>query len=403
MSFDPQLLALVLNERARQAESERRDALLGERRSQDALKIGMGIAMQPEADIKAWLPLLREQGLTPAFESALLDAQKAERTARKAKEAEAQTAAAGTAAAGVLTDPILAPELGLPQILSQLRAVEASGAQTPLGAPALLNQLDIARTSAQANANAVSNLRTPQQIAAEKSAQREANRQVATAERISAIKGRETGEAVRAAFGEAPNFRPDLGMAAADGKAYVDPTTGFIARGTAEGKKAIKAQGVNSLFSILAQVNATAEKFANDQGGQFGTGTFEEFKRQSGGDANPYFAALDNSRGQLQLILGQLRSGAVLTKRQEEIISKALPSDAELKLVNGKLAKSAQARMRQFGRILESELLPTFDPRDRKQAQAAIRASLQGMIDAELADTSISELSNDPVSDADNL
>lgn len=149
MSFDPQLLALVLSEQNRKAEQARRDQLLSERRGQEALKVGMGIAMHPDSNVADWLPLLREQGLTPAHESALLDANKAERAARKRKEAEAETAAAGQSAAGVLTNPLLGPELGRDQVLSQLRAVEAAGNQTQLGAAPLLGQVDIARTQNQ--------------------------------------------------------------------------------------------------------------------------------------------------------------------------------------------------------------------------------------------------------------
>lgn len=116
----------------------------------------------PDVDVSKIAPAISARfGNTYEDINAAIELQKGVNTARKKQEAEAQTLGGANAAASTLTNPLVAPELTLPQVLSQLRAVEAAGAlqppqvgpQWPAGtaAPAesLLNQLDIMRTESQ--------------------------------------------------------------------------------------------------------------------------------------------------------------------------------------------------------------------------------------------------------------
>ncbi len=365
------LIRLFADRRARRDREDamaqqqaREESLLAEQRRNQGLNMLIKLAQDaPDVDVRrVGPPIARMFGNTLDDMLLVEELQKGSNAARKRatqrEEQMAQAPALGQNLGGILaTNPALANEavqglqLALTDADARSQALNLAAAYKPVG-----------QTMAE--------LKLPEQVANERAASRAAARQVETARAVANISDVEMLQA----YGDAPNFTPALGRAAAAGKAFREPLTGRLVRGTDEGKNAIKARGTAELLSILANVYALSERFASDVGGNLGTTTLERARAEIG-SGNPYFAALDAQRSQFELVLGQLRSGATLTKRQTEQIAAALPTDAEMAIENGKLSRAARARILSAQRFLESGVVPLFDPRERREAQRELRDS----------------------------
>lgn len=158
-------MALLANRRSQRDDDDRmarQEALFAQNRRDQGLDMLFRLAQEaPDVDVLKVAPAIASRfGNTLEDINAASELQKGAKAAQRRSEQEAQAGAAEQGAAGVLTDPMLAPELTLPQLISQLRAVETAGQLMPqqlgqsppgtaTGGDAMLNRLDIARTESQ--------------------------------------------------------------------------------------------------------------------------------------------------------------------------------------------------------------------------------------------------------------